>query len=55
MRRQTHVQTFEINTDELGFGELQRGAGWVQLCFTGDAFAVTALDLDFHKSRRTFD
>jgi hypothetical protein len=27
----------------------------VQLCFTGDAFAVTALDLDFHKSRRTFD
>jgi hypothetical protein len=31
-----HTDTFQIDTAEQGFGELQRGQAWVQFCLIGE-------------------
>jgi len=32
----THTQTFQIDTEEQGFGTLVRGVAWVQFCLIGE-------------------
>ena len=36
-----HTGTFQIDTTEQGFGELERGQAWVQFCMYGERTAIS--------------
>jgi hypothetical protein len=36
-----HVDTFTIDTEEQGFGELQPGQAWVQFCLIGESTFIS--------------
>jgi hypothetical protein len=45
-----HVQVFQVDTTEVGYGELVRGQGYVQFCLTSEVNEdLLVFDMTFHQ------